>query len=142
MLSHTAKYAIKALHYISKHGNAEQKLTAVQIAESANIPKAFLSKFLKQLAQLDMISSTKGPNGGFFLTENQLKQSVMDVIVAIEGKDRFQQCVLNFDFCNAENPCPIHDFVIQEKDALRNAIKNVKLLDLSDNLNYFAIKAN
>lgn len=142
MLSHTAKYAIKAIHCISKLGNAQKKITAVEIAELTNIPKPFLSKLLKQLAHLEMITSTKGPHGGFYLTPKQLQRTVMDVIMAVEGKDLFQQCVLNIDFCNAENPCPIHDFVTREKDALRIAIKKIKLLDMSDNLNYFAVKAN
>lgn len=142
MLSHSSKYAIKAIHFISKNGSSNKKLRSVEISQSTNIPKPFLSKLLKQLALLEIISSSKGPNGGFFLTEEQLQRTVLDIIVAIEGKDRFHQCVLNIDACNAEMPCPIHELVFKEKDALRNAIKKIKLLDLSDNLNYFTTTTN
>lgn len=142
MLSQTAKYAIKALHCISVYGSIHRKMTALEVAELTNIPKPFLSKLLKQLVHRDLISSLKGPNGGFYLTKEQLEQSVMDIITVVEGKDSFQQCVLNFEHCNAANPCPIHDFVSVEKEGLRKAIRSVKLLDMMDNLNYFANEKN
>jgi Rrf2 family transcriptional regulator, iron-sulfur cluster assembly transcription factor len=138
MLSNTAKYAIKALHCISKHSDIRNKMTATEIAEITRIPKPFLSKLLKQLAQLDMISSSKGPNGGFYLSQIQLKQSVLKIITTIEGKDSFHMCILNFTSCNADRPCPIHHLISDEKDSLRNAIRKITLLDLSENLNYFA----
>ncbi len=136
MLSHTSKYALKALHFISKATSDKAKLPALEISEQTGIPKPFLSKLLKQLASLNIVSSNKGPNGGFFMTEAQLSQSVLDIIIRLEGKDIFKACILNFEACDERTPCPIHALVAKEKSGLRNSINRLKISDLSDDLSY------
>lgn len=136
MLSHTSKYALKALHFISKAASEKQKLPAIEIAERTGIPKPFLSKLLKQLASIDLVSSQKGPNGGFYLNHDQMEKTIMDVIIHLEGKDSFKACILNFEACNEQEPCPIHSLVAKEKSGLRAAINRIKISDLSDDLTY------
>lgn len=136
MFANTSKYALKALHYISVHSSGEKRVLAKDVAVALDLQKPFLSKILKQLAAKDFIKSVKGPYGGFFLTEEQKSKSVMNIIIELEGRDRFKQCVLNFDNCNEKNPCPIHNLVAFEKEALRNSVNNVRISDLSEDLNY------
>ena len=136
MFAHSSKYALKALHYIAKNGSSENRLMAKDIAKAVDIPKPFLSKILKQLALNNFVTSVKGPYGGFYLTDDQLKNSILDVIVELEGRNRFSQCVLNFENCNEKNPCPIHHLVIEEKNGLSQVIKNTLISDLKDNFGY------
>ena len=91
---------------------------------------------MNQLASKNFIHSVKGPYGGFYLTKEQKDRSVMDIIIELEGKDNFSQCILNFESCNEINPCPIHNLVAFEKESLRNSIKNVRITDLQEDLNY------
>ncbi len=130
MLSNPSKYVVKALVYLVNNSSETHKVQAIEIALNCDIPKPLLSKLLRQLSSKNMISSTKGPNGGFYLSEAQLKGSLLDIIVEVEGKDRLKMCVLNFDKCNAQNPCPIHFLVSPEKDELRNKFKNIRLENL------------
>jgi Rrf2 family protein len=136
MLAHTSKYGLKALHYIAIYSSEENRILAKDVAKALDLQKPFLSKILKQLATKNFIQSVKGPYGGFYLTEKQKDRSVMDVIIELEGRDRFTQCVLNFENCNEKNPCPIHNLVAFEKESLRNSIKNVRIADLHEDLNY------
>lgn len=136
MVAHTSKYGLKALHYIAVNGTEQERIMAKEVADALNLQKPFLSKILKLLASKDFIKSVKGPYGGFYLTEEQKRRSVMDIIIELEGRDRFRQCVLNFDHCNEANPCPIHNLVVLEKEALRKSIKNVSILDLQNDFNY------
>ncbi|MCW8981300.1 MAG: Rrf2 family transcriptional regulator [Altibacter sp.] len=132
MLLHSSKYAVKALVYLVANASEEHKLLVKEIAEATDIPKAFLSKLFQQLAAKNYISSTKGRHGGFYLTEAQLKNSVLDIIIEMEGKDRLQECVLNLDNCDAENPCAIHELIVDEKTALRERFKNITLAHLKE----------
>ncbi len=132
MLSNSSKYAVKALAYIVTASSEENKLLVKNIAEETDVPKPFLSKILQQLSTKKYISSTKGPNGGFFVTKEQLKHSVLDIVIEIEGKDRLQLCALNFENCDAENPCPIHKFIAPAKEALRESFEAITLEDLKD----------
>jgi len=138
MLSNSSKYALKAVVYIATKSSAENKLLVKEIAEKTNVPKPFLSKILQQLAANDLLSSTKGPHGGFFITENQLKNSVMDIVIETEGRDKLQQCFLNFENCNSQNPCPVHDFIAPAKEALRKSLQQVTIKELKEqgNLNF------
>jgi len=136
MVSHTSKYALKALHFISKTTIEGDKLPAMEISRRTGIPKPFLSKMLKHLASLGFVSSSKGPRGGFYLDEDQMNRSVLDVLVQLEGKDSLRNCILNFDACNEEKPCPIHILIADEKSRLRASIQNIRISDLSDDLSY------
>lgn len=136
MFAHTSKYALKALHYLAIHSAKENRVLAKDVAIALGLQKPFLSKILKQLAAKDFIQSVKGPYGGFYLTDEQKERSVMEIIMELEGKDSFSQCILNFENCNEINPCPIHTLVAFEKESLRNAINNVRIADLHNDLNY------
>ena len=130
MLANSSKYAIKALHYIASNASEERKLLVKDIAKATDLPKPFLSKILQQLSAGGMISSTKGRNGGFFLSPKQLGESVLNIIVEIEGKDRLKLCAIGFKDCDAFNPCPIHHLIDAEKDELRKCYQQIKLVDL------------
>ncbi|MAP55088.1 Rrf2 family transcriptional regulator [Altibacter sp.] len=130
MLLHSSKYAVKALVYLVANASEEKKLLVKDIAEATEVPQAFLSKLFQQLAAKNLISSTKGRHGGFYLTDAQLQHSVLDIIIELEGKDRLQECALNLENCDAQNPCAIHELIVEEKSALRERFKNITLAHL------------
>ncbi len=55
-----------------------------------------------------MVSSTKGPNGGFYLDKKNRDKSVWDIIESIDGTEKFDQCFLGLSKCSDEQPCPVH----------------------------------
>jgi len=133
MFANASKYAIKALCVIVSQTSPENKLLVKEIAEQIEVPKPFLSKILQQLSSKEFISSTKGRHGGFYIEGKQLEHSLLDIIVEVEGKNKLQRCAINFDQCDAQNPCPIHHFIATAKNELQENIKNIKLKDLGEN---------
>ena len=132
MLSNSSKYAVKALAHLVNHSSIDKKILVKDLAKAAKVPQPYLSKILQQLTAKDYLSSIKGRNGGYFITKAQGENSVLDIIVGIEGKDQLQQCILNFEYCDNENPCSIHQLVAFQKDALRKSFKTIKLKDLAN----------
>ena len=132
MLSNSSKYAVKALVYLVNHSSEKNKVLVKHLAKATEVPQPYLSKILQQLTAKNYLSSIKGRNGGYFITEAQGENSVLDIIVEIEGKDQLQLCILNFEQCNSQNPCPIHHLVASQKDALRKSFKTIKLKDLGN----------
>jgi len=139
MLASSSKYAVKAIVYIVSHSSPQKRLLVRDIAQAIEAPQPFLSKILQQLSTKKYLTSMKGPNGGFYITEEQLESSIMDIIIEIEGKDRLKQCALNFENCDSENPCPIHDFISETKEELRASFSKIKVIDLK-NKNYKFLK--
>lgn len=78
------------------------------IAESLNIPRAFTGKILQELVRKDIISSLKGPGGGFFINEKNKSVTLMDIILAIDGPETFSSCSMGLNHCSDQKPCPVH----------------------------------
>jgi Rrf2 family iron-sulfur cluster assembly transcriptional regulator len=132
MLSNSSKYAVKALVHLVNHSSEDNKILVKHLAKATELPQPYLSKLLQQLTAKDYLSSVKGRKGGYFITKAQGENSVLDIIVGIEGKDQLQLCILNFEHCDNKNPCSIHHLVASQKDSLRKSFKAIKLKDLGD----------
>jgi len=71
MLSNSSKYAINAVIYLALHASPTKRLAPKDIAEALHIPTSFLAKILQTLARKKVISSNKGPGGGFWITDEE-----------------------------------------------------------------------
>lgn len=111
MLSNASKYAINAVLFLALDAHKERKVGAKEIAVSIDVPIPFLSKLLQDLSRKGIISSSKGPNGGFYLTEENRKQKLLVVVDQIDGLSKLEQCVLGLANCSSEKPCPMHTMV-------------------------------
>jgi len=117
MLSNTSKYAIRATIYLALYARSEIKVGIKKIAGDLNIPSPFLAKILQVLVKRKVLSSTKGPNGGFSLIKDANKISLYEIVTIIDGNDVFHQCLISTRTCNENNiPCPVHT----QYDPIRN----------------------
>ena len=111
MLSNASKYAINAVLFLALNSNIERKVGVKEIASNINVPVPFLAKLLQDLARKGVVSSSKGPNGGFYLTDENRSQKLLVVVDEIDGLVKLEQCVLGLTNCSSEKPCPIHSMV-------------------------------
>lgn len=108
MLSNACKYAIRSILYLAIHNEEGRKIGVKKIAEELETPQPFLSKLLQQLSKSNLVSSAKGPNGGFYLSKNDIENSVWDIIKCIDGTKKFDQCFMGLTSCDDTKPCPVH----------------------------------
>jgi Rrf2 family transcriptional regulator, iron-sulfur cluster assembly transcription factor len=109
MLSNTCKYAIRAVLYLAVNNHDGQKIGIKQISKDLDIPTPFLGKILQTLAKHKILSSTKGPNGGFSLGRKPKDILLMDIVEIIDGMDSFHKCVIGVKYCSEQkNPCALH----------------------------------
>lgn len=125
MLSSSSKYAVNAVLYLAVHSNEEKKLRAKEIAEAIRVPSPFLSKLLQTLSRENVISSIKGPTGGFFISAESQKRPLIDIVSCVDRTDNLEDCVLGLKKCSSEKPCPVH-FAVQP-------LKNKFLSELQEN---------
>ena len=120
MLTNASKYAIRSVLYLAQNSSIDKKYSAKSIAEELDIPLHFIAKLLQPLVKKGIISSLKGPNGGFYFTSKNGKFKVCDIIEVIEGKSIFDSCFLGLPKCGDANPCPVHHVVAPfKKDLLK-----------------------
>ena len=118
MLTNACKYAIRAILYLALKTDENTKVGVKKIAEDLETPQPFLAKLLQQLNKGNLVSSTKGPNGGFYLSKEDKQNTAWDIINHIDGTSKFDDCFLGLSKCSDENPCPIHFIVSPFKEKL------------------------
>ena len=131
MLSNSSKYAIKAVLYLALNSSEEKRVMVKDISIPINVPQAYLAKLLQELSREDIISSVKGPKGGFFLSTLNLQNTLMDVIDVIDGKKRLNSCILSLEKCDLEKPCPLHNLISPVKHNFINNLQNKTIKDFS-----------
>lgn len=130
MLSNTSKYAIRALIYLELFSSPQKKLGIKHIAQKLDISSPFLGKILQVLVREQLLDSSKGPNGGFYLKRPAIDITLMDVVEIIDGKDTFDTCVIRTTRCDYENPCSIHDKVGPLMEELKKRFSTETIADL------------
>ncbi len=107
MLFSTATgYALRALAALPEDGTF---CLAKDLSSSLELPAPYLAKILQGLVQADILESVRGPKGGFRLRRPSDRITVGEVVVAMEGPDAMEGCIMGFPSCGDEHPCPLHD---------------------------------
>ena len=86
-LSCKSKYALLALIELSLHYHQEDPLQIRQIAAQQTIPDRYLEQLLATLRRAGFVKSQRGAKGGYFLTREPWKITVLEVVTCIEGFD-------------------------------------------------------
>jgi Rrf2 family protein len=121
LFSKTFGYALRSILYIAAKDIVEPKekvrwIQLEEIAEELKVPRYFLGKVLKRLSKAGILSSQKGPNGGFGTNESTLATSLLQITELTGEAIHSDTCVLQLKKCNARNPCVLHTRALQIRD--------------------------
>lgn len=131
MFSNSAKYALKAVLFLAVNSSERHKITITEIAEPINLPKHYLGKILQDLSKKHIVSSSKGPKGGFYLSEDNLNTKVIEIIEVVDGQEKLSSCLLSLNQCNKDYPCALHDLIYSKKLEITSQLKNTSISDLA-----------
>lgn len=138
MFSKTAEYALRATFYIAQKGTKESKLPISQIAQAIGSPQPFTAKILQALTKDNaIVSSVRGPNGGFFMTEKAKKLPVTAILEAMNEKTTLTKCVLGLPQCSSTKPCPIHHKYLSIKAQLMELFEKTTIEEVAQNLDRY-----
>jgi len=133
MFSKACEYGIRALTVIGKADSKGEKIGIKEICRIANTPESFTAKILQSLVRKEIVSSQKGPTGGFYFSRDLDKISLYEIVEAIDGDVIFRKCGLGLSNCNAKKPCPLHyKFEVVRKELI-DMCKSNSLSDLEYN---------
>ena len=134
MISKGCKYAIRAAVFIAAQADTGKKFGVKEIAEEIEAPPAFTAKILQILNKHKIVTSLKGPYGGFYCEAYQLDLPVIDIVNAIDGKAVFNECVMGLQRCSNEHPCPMHDHYAEIRNDLQLSFEQLTLRTLASDL--------
>lgn len=134
MFSKSCEYAIKAAIHICIESKDGLRLNIQDIAREIDSPEPFTAKILQQLVRQGIISSAKGPGGGFFIDPKSKPVFLMDIVEAIDGPRAFERCGLGLKECSEKHPCPIHNEFKSYSLRLKNLLTTKTLQDFSKSI--------
>lgn len=133
MFSKSCEYALKAMIYVGKNTSEIKKSGVREIAFAIDSPEPFVGKILQQLTKNKLVLSSKGPNGGFYMTDKELNTTLLDIIYVMDGEGISLDCVLGLKKCSEINPCPVHhDFKNIRKQILQ--MLDISIKDFNDKI--------
>lgn len=131
MFSKSCTYALRAVLYTALEGSFDNKVGITQIANAIDVPKPFLGKLLQKLSKHEIISSAKGPKGGFYLSKESMKQSPLIIVKLMDGESIFNKCVLDLAECSDDNPCPFHEGFIPYRRKVFEHLENISIEEMA-----------
>jgi Rrf2 family protein len=127
MISQTIEYALRAMTYLATVQGDAAASSGV-IAEQTQVPRGYLSKVLRDLVIAGLVTSQRGPNGGFTLARAPGTISILDVVNAVDPLERITRCPLgNPDHLEL---CPLHKSLDQAMDTVERQFRTTTLAAL------------
>ena len=134
MFSKTCEYALRAMLFVGQKSKNGNKTGIREIAEEIDSPEHFIAKILQELSRKHLIRSTKGPNGGFYLTGQDMECTLADIVKAIDGDKIFSGCGLGLKECSEKKPCPIHSQFKEIRKEIYDMLQSARLNDFNEQL--------
>ena len=134
MISMRSKYGLKALSFMARTQGKESFLIA-DIAQAEGIPKKFLEAILLTLKNNGILSSRKGPGGGYSLAKSPATLTIGSIVRSFEGDLAPVQCLSETQHascpeCVDEELCGIKLVMADVSAAVAAVLDNVTLADM------------
>ena len=83
-ISAKARYAIAATISMAQNYEKGECITLIKLSENLSISKIYLEQVFSLLKRAEIVSSTKGAQGGYQLSKNPSAITALDILSAIE----------------------------------------------------------
>jgi len=84
-ISAKGRYALAAVVNMAQQYDSGEHITVISISDKLGISKIYLEQVFALLKKAEIVSSTKGAQGGYQLTRMPGQITVLDVLLAVES---------------------------------------------------------
>ncbi len=136
MFSKATEYAIRATIFLAQKSSEENKMGIDEISRAIDSPRSFTAKIMQLLTKDNkVVSSVRGPHGGFFLSAKAKKLPVRSILVAMGEETILEKCVMGLKLCSEVQPCPLHAQYKIIKNQLLNLFIEKNIEQLAEEIN-------
>ncbi len=127
-LTTKGRYAVTAMLDLALH-QAAGPIRLVDIAARQGISLSYLEQLFAKLRQQGLVSSLRGPGGGYRLADKGLDINIAEVISAVNESIDVTRCQGVGD-CHGGETCLTHYLWFDLSDRIDNFLSNISLADL------------
>ena len=125
-LTRAADYAVRVMIHLAGLP-PRTRVSRSELSAAAECPEQFLCKVLQNLTRAGLIVSHRGNTGGFELEERHRSASVLEVVEAVEGPIRLNQCLTSDHACTRQGWCPAHCIWADAQAALVGVLRDATI---------------
>lgn len=134
MLSTSCKYALRAAVYLMAQSVKMRRAGLKEVADEIEANEHTTGKILQLLVREGIISSAKGPTGGFFIAQDAAPIYLIDIVSVVDGVGLFFECGLGLKECSETHPCPIHYSYKEAREMLYAEFSTITIQQLAQNI--------
>jgi len=129
-ITRASDYAVRVMIHLASLPPG-LKVRQAELSQATDVSGHFLSKVLQQLVRSRFIRSQRGSGGGYVLAISANSVSLLDVVEAMEGPVRLNQCVEEGPSCERKLWCPAHQVWVQAQAAVVNVLRGASMASLA-----------
>lgn len=127
-LTTKGKYAVTAMLDMALQ-DSDKFVTIHQVANRQSIPAPYLEQLFRYLRKADILSSHRGPNGGFKLSKSSKDIKIGEIISAVEKRMDATQCSGEAN-CSSGSKCLAHNLWTDLNDQVQSFLMDKSLEDV------------
>ncbi len=127
-LTTKGRFAVTAMIDLAMN-NRGSPVTLADISERQKISLSYLEQLFGKLRRNGLVSSVRGPGGGYNLARKQGEVSVADIILAVDEPIDATQCG-GKENCRDEQKCLTHDLWTDLNNHIFEYLRRVTLAEL------------
>ncbi len=124
-----SRYGTRLMVELALHWG-ESPVQLGEVAKQGDLPAKYLEQLIIPLKRAGLIKSTRGPTGGYSLTDSPEKITVWDIVKVLEGTDGVAPCVADPLSCDRSRMCPTRDVWNKVARVIEKQLTSIALSDL------------
>lgn len=129
-LTTKGRYAVTAMLDLALHPG-EGPIALADIAQRQGISLSYLEQLFSKLRKRSLVSSVRGPGGGYNLARQASTIFVAEVITAVDENVDTTRCAGAHN-CQNDGPCLTHDLWHNLSERIHDYLNTISLQDLVD----------
>lgn len=117
--------AVRAIRSLADADRTPARL----LADTLGTSSGFLTQVLKPLVDSGVLSSSRGPRGGYRLETPPEDLTMLEVIEIVEGPTDDGRCVLEKAECPRRELCALHDAWMNARAALIETLSDTPVIE-------------
>jgi Rrf2 family iron-sulfur cluster assembly transcriptional regulator len=102
------------------------------LAKEENISSVFLEQIFFKLRKAGIVSSVRGPGGGFCLCKSPKKLTVKEILIAAGEELDMTACDRRFENCDRRKNCPSHSVWEDITNIVKTYLENLTLAQVME----------
>ena len=127
-LTSKGRYAVTAMLDLALHAN-QGPVTLSAISERQGISLSYLEQLFTRLRRNGLVSSTRGPGGGYLLSGDAADIAVADVVAAVDESVNATRCG-GHENCQDGQRCLTHDLWTELSEQIFSFLSGISLAQL------------